>query len=115
VTEQLFHHVWLCGHDAADPARLTGLQSFLQDHMTQRGQPWPGAEGPEVKARLRSNTDAALAAGLFGVPTLVSGGKTFWGLDALPMLRAWLDGDDRFGQGWWEEAAHLPVGVARKT
>lgn len=113
VTEQLFHHVWRGGHDAADPARLTQLQVLLQDHMARRDQPWPDADGPEVKARLRANTDAALTAGLFGVPTLVSGGKAFWGLDALPMLRAWLDGDDWFGQGHWEAAAHMPAAVRR--
>jgi 2-hydroxychromene-2-carboxylate isomerase len=113
VTERLFHHVWRGGHDAADPARLAELQSLLQDHMAQRDQPWPDADGPEVKARLRANTDAALTAGLFGVPTLVSGGKAFWGLDALPMLRAWLDGDDWFGQGHWEAAIRLPTGASR--
>ena len=113
VTEQLFRHVWRGGLDAADPSRLGELQTRLQDHMAQRGLPWPDADGPAVKARLRANTDAALAAGLFGVPTLVSGGKAFWGLDALPMLRAWLDGDDWFGQGHWDSAARMPAGVSR--
>jgi 2-hydroxychromene-2-carboxylate isomerase len=38
---------------------------------------------PEVKARLRANTDAALAAGVFGVPSVVVGGHLFWGDDRL--------------------------------
>jgi 2-hydroxychromene-2-carboxylate isomerase len=38
----------------------------------------------EVKDALRSNTDAALAAGVFGIPTLVVGGsELFWGDDRL--------------------------------
>ena len=35
---------------------------------------------------------AAVAAGLFGVPTLVCDGRAFFGLDALPMLRDALAG-----------------------
>ncbi|MCY7353986.1 MAG: 2-hydroxychromene-2-carboxylate isomerase [Lysobacter sp.] len=34
-----------------------------------------------VKATLRSNTDAALGAGVFGVPTLLVGDTLFWGND----------------------------------
>ncbi|HEV8691120.1 MAG TPA: DsbA family protein, partial [Ideonella sp.] len=32
-------------------------------------------------------TDAAIARGLFGVPTFEMNGRLYWGLDALPMLR----------------------------
>ena len=38
---------------------------------------------PELKAL----TDAAIAQGLFGVPSFEAGGRLYWGLDALPMLR----------------------------
>jgi 2-hydroxychromene-2-carboxylate isomerase len=38
---------------------------------------------PAVKARLRENTDAALARGVFGVPALVRGGAVLWGDDRL--------------------------------
>lgn len=113
VTEQLFRHVWRGGHDAADPARLSELQALLQDHMARRGQPWPDAGGPDVKGRLRANTEQAIAAGLFGVPTLVTGGKAFWGLDALPMLRDFLDGAEWFDSGAWDSAAAQAVGVQR--
>lgn len=70
MTEQLFHHVWHGSADATDPQRLAALQTLLQDHMAQCQRPWlePGSE--VVKQRLRANTDAALAAGVFGVPTL---------------------------------------------
>lgn len=116
VTERLFHHVWRGGQDATDPERLGALQAVLQDHMAQRDKPWPNAQWPgsdAVKQRLRANTDEALALGLFGVPTLVVDGRAFWGQDALPMLRAYLDGDAWFDSGAWEAAARLPVGVRR--
>lgn len=38
---------------------------------------------PAIKARLRENTDGALARGVFGVPTLVRGGLVRWGDDRL--------------------------------
>jgi 2-hydroxychromene-2-carboxylate isomerase len=66
-----------------------------------------------VKAQLRQNTEAAVALGLFGVPSLVVDGKLFWGMDALPMVRAYLTGDDWFDGATWDTAAALPVGIRR--
>ncbi len=114
VTEQLFHHVWHGGQDATDPARLAALQALLQDHMAQRQRPWIEPDSDTVKQRLRENTDAALAAGVFGVPTLACGGRLFWGQDALPMLRAYLEGDAWFEGPDWDAAGRLPAGVQRR-
>lgn len=113
VTEQLFHHVWHGGAHATDPARLAALADLLQDHMAQRQKPWQAPDGEVVKQRLRANTDAALAAGVFGVPTLACDGRLFWGQDALPMLRAFLEGDTWFDGPDWAAAAALPAGVRR--
>ncbi len=112
VTEQLFHHVWHGGLDAADPARLEALQALLQAHMARREKPWLAPDSEVVKQRLRANTDEALALGLFGVPALVIDGRVFWGLDALPMLRAYLGGDAWFDTQW-DAAARRPEGVRR--
>jgi 2-hydroxychromene-2-carboxylate isomerase len=114
VTEQLFHHVWHGGLDATDPARLAALQALLQDHMAQREKPWLAPDSEVVKQRLRANTDEALALGLFGVPAMVLDGRIFWGQDALPMLRACLEGDAWFTSGAWETAASTPQGVQRR-
>ncbi|MGE0099105.1 MAG: 2-hydroxychromene-2-carboxylate isomerase [Hydrogenophaga sp.] len=114
VTEQLFHHVWRSGLDASDPPRLAALQALLQDHMTRRERPWLAPESDTVKQRLRANTDEALALGLFGVPALVVDGRVFWGQDALPMMRAYLDGDAWFGEHW-DAVASRPEGVRRPT
>ncbi len=114
VTELLFQHVWHGGADAAEPARLAELQARLQDHVAQRGRPWIEPDSDTVKQRLRANTDEALALGLFGVPALVVDGRIFWGFDALPMLKAWLDGDAWFDSGAWEAAARTAVGVQRR-
>ena len=71
----------------------------------------PGAE--DVKTQLKALTDEAVALGLFGVPTLVVDGRLFWGLDALPMLAAYLAGDTWFDGPQWDAAAALPVGIRR--
>ena len=48
---------------------------------------------PRVKAFLmKSGTDAALAAAVFGVPTFEVDGRLFWRGDALPMVAAYLKG-----------------------
>ena len=56
------------------------------------------AGGAEVKAALRDNTEAALAAGACGVPTFEvrsapeAAPLLLWGQDRIPMLRRALDG-----------------------
>lgn len=105
VVEQVFRHVWEGGGDPLDPQRLQALQAQLAPPLD------PSSD--EVKARLRQATDEAVAAGLFGVPTVQADGELFWGLDGLPVLSAWLRGDPWFQEGGWAQAARLPVGQAR--
>jgi 2-hydroxychromene-2-carboxylate isomerase len=105
VAETVFRHVWRGGADAADPARVGELRALLQPQRD------PGSD--EVKAELKANTEAAIARGLFGVPTCEVDGKLFWGLDGLPMLREYLEGNAWFSSGAWEQAAALPAGKTR--
>lgn len=100
VCETLFRHVWDGGLDAVDPARLAQLQETLA--------PVLDPNGPEVKALLRAHTDHAVARGVFGVPSFEVDGKMFWGLDALPMLRDYLDGNPWFEGEGWSQAASRP-------
>lgn len=107
VCETIFRHVWQAGgQDATDPARIAALRQQLA--------PARDPAAPEVKAELKAHTDAAITAGVFGVPTFEVDGKLFWGLDALPMLRAYLEGDAWFSSGEWEAAQALQAGVVRK-
>ena len=66
-----------------------------------------------VKQRLRDASDAALGKGLFGVPTIEVDGRLFWGLDALPMLAAYLRGDPWFDGPAWQTAGAPRPGVVR--
>jgi 2-hydroxychromene-2-carboxylate isomerase len=52
------------------------------------------AQTPEAKARLRRQTDEAIARGVFGVPSMLAGDELFWGYDDLPYLELHLAGKD---------------------
>lgn len=107
VCETVFRHVWRGGAEAAGPGRIALLRQSLA--------PARDPEGQEVKAELKANTEQAIARGLFGVPTFAVDDKLFWGLDALPMLRAYLEGDAWFTSGAWEAAGATAQGLVRKS
>ena len=67
-----------------------------------------------TKAALRANTDAALAAGVYGVPTLAFDGELFWGNDAHEFaLAAWRD-PSVLADPQMQAVTRLPVGIARR-
>jgi len=107
VCEQVFRHVWCSGEDAADAQRLAALSAQLE--------PARDVASAEVKQQLQAHTQAAIEAGVFGVPTFAVDDKLFWGQDALPMLRAYLQGDAWFDGPDWRAAQALPVGVRRQA
>lgn len=107
TVELLFRHVWCRdGADPNEPAALAALAAAVA--------PLRDPAGDDVKAELRARTEAAVALGLFGVPTLVCDGRSFFGLDALPMLRAALAGDAWFDTPAWDTAGQQPPGLQRR-
>ena len=46
-----------------------------------------------LRLELRLSTEAAVAHGVFGVPSIELDGRQYWGLDGLPMLREALAAD----------------------
>lgn len=94
----IFEHVWqgtaephatAALHDPLDPARLAALTQALTPTGPLANACLAGHH-PDIKARLHQATDDAMARGVFGVPMFEVDGQLFWGLDALPMLRAHL-------------------------
>ena len=87
----LFAAVWVDRQHVSEPAVVARVLDALG---------LPGArlveeaQGDAAKARLRADTDAAIARGVFGVPTLVVGDELFWGYDDFPMLELHLAGRD---------------------
>ena len=105
VCETVLRHVWQGGLDASDATRLAAL--------TARLSPERDPDGDEVKRELRGATDAAVARGIFGVPSFECEGRLFWGLDSLDMLVAHLRGDPWFAGPAWDAAGAPRPGVQR--
>lgn len=68
-----------------------------------------------VKDRLRRQTDDAIAAGAFGVPTMFDGDQMFWGLDSLPNLEQHLRGEGPVASAESERWSALPSSAQRRT
>jgi len=107
--EAIFAHFWRDGRAGTTAAELaeTGRALGIGDVGAM-------IEAGEVKAALRANTERALAAGVFGVPTLQIGSDLFWGNDASAMVEEYLADPSRFAGDEYRRIAQLPVGVERR-
>ena len=114
VTQTVLDHVWQAGQDPLHADRLAALHTTLQTHRHKAYPDVAEISADVVKQLLVSNTDLAMSRGVFGVPTCEWQGELFWGLDALPMLRQAISGDEWFNGPAWRGARDIPVGIARK-
>ena len=86
-----------------DPATIDAIFRFVWAEGRDPGAQWPDLtaalgvadadtriEAETVKAALRDNTAAAVAAGVYGVPTLKIDGQAFWGVDGTDFAFAYL-------------------------
>jgi enoyl-CoA hydratase/carnithine racemase/2-hydroxychromene-2-carboxylate isomerase len=105
----IFRHIWAEGNDGQDPDSLAALAASLgvQDLDDRVGD-------PEVKRKLRANTDEAIARGVFGVPSFVVDEEIFWGEDATGMLLDFLDDPELFRRGDLGRLDDLPAAARRK-
>ena len=107
---RLFRCVWRDGALPDEPAFAAVLAEL--------GLSPASLDAPEVKTALRANGEAAIAAGVFGVPTAVArtarGVRAIWGFEALPMLADWLRDAPVFAAEEMRRAADLPMGEQRR-
>jgi 2-hydroxychromene-2-carboxylate isomerase len=79
--------------DLSDAAALRAL-------LIESGVDAPAAEAacgdPLWKERLKTENDAAIAAGVFGAPFFIVDGEPFWGNDRRQQIEAWLGGQADF-------------------
>lgn len=104
-----FSLVWGEGRDANDPAVLQGVADAAgrPDALALIGE-------QDVKDRLRRTTEDAVAAGVFGVPSLVIDGEVFWGADAMAMAQDYLNDPETFRSGEMARVSALPEGIQRQ-
>jgi 2-hydroxychromene-2-carboxylate isomerase len=113
VVRTIFDFIWAEGRSPTDEWRALCARLGMSDD---------GAAGHDeaVKARLRDNTSAAVAAGVFGVPTFAvaradgSGTELFWGEDATAMLRAYLADPGVLDDAEMRRVSDLPEAARRQ-
>ena len=107
----IFRFIWCEGRDInapdewADLARRLGAADLDLDTR---------CNAPETKSQLLQHGEQALAAGVFGVPTLAIDGELFWGFDATDMVLDYLADPALFARGEYPRIDSLPVGAMRK-
>ncbi len=104
--DAIFTRIWGEGAPGDSPDVLAELAARL-------GTSADALAAPAVKAALRANTEQAIAAGVFGVPTLALGKSLFWGNDAHAFAVAVLRDPALLDEAEMRRLAELPVGVQR--
>jgi 2-hydroxychromene-2-carboxylate isomerase len=115
LIDALFRAAWVEGLHLSEPAVVEAI-------ATSTGLDGPAlvaaAQQPEAKARLRTQTDLAIAAGVFCVPTMMVDNELFWGYDDWPFLELYLAGKDplepRRAERWFGRSPPSPSAVRRR-
>ena len=105
--DAIFDWIWVRG-EAGDSAES------LAPVAARLGVPATALADDAVKAALRENTATAVAAGVFGVPTLAIGDTLFWGDDAHDFALAVLRDPALLEDAGMHRVATLPEGVRRR-
>lgn len=108
AVEAIFDWLWIQGRAGDSAGALAPLAARLGiDDVAA------AIAAPAVKQQLRANFDQALAAGVFGVPTLAVGDDLFWGEDAMDFALAALADPGLLASPEFADADALPVASAR--
>lgn len=79
----LFEAIWEAGLNPHDPAAIAAV---IERCDLNSATLLDAAATPAVKQALAENTERAIAAGIFGVPSFVYQGELFWGADRIDSL-----------------------------
>ena len=107
--KRMFDFIWAEGRDPSDPKEFAALAGELKIADAEAR-----IADPLIKARLKANTDEAIAAGVWGVPTFVVDGICFWGFDSGAMLLDYLADPTQFSGSEYARIDSLPSGIQRK-
>ena len=109
IVKAIFEYIWAKGKPAHTAEGFLDLASSL------------GIDDPELlisntgaKNILRRNTDNAIAAGIYGVPTILINDERFWGLDQSQMMLDYLEHPHLMEAPEMKRLTDLPQGAIRQ-
>jgi len=108
TVDAIFDWIWREGQAGDSAQALSSVAAAL-------GVPPEAIGSDAVKSALRANTEAALLAGLFGVPTLSIGPQLFWGNDAHDFAVDALQHPEMLEDPEMQRLQQLPIGVQRRA
>ncbi len=113
LIDTLWKAGWREGMNLGDREQLEqalGAAGLPVDELLQK------ASSEEAKRALRKETEAAIARGVFGVPTMMLDHELLWGADRLDDVFGLITGDPmlEIDERAYEEAIAKPLGVRRK-
>ncbi|MDE0718202.1 MAG: 2-hydroxychromene-2-carboxylate isomerase [Rhodospirillaceae bacterium] len=105
--DTIFRFVWAEGRDPVVdwPALTAALGVADAETLIAR---------EAVKTALRENTEKAVAAGVYGVPTLMIDGQAFWGVDGTDFAHAYLADPAILDSGAMKRLETLPAAAERR-
>lgn len=109
ATRLALDHVWGRGQESQEPVALVPLAAALGiTDMTA------AITDQSHKDALRHNTEAAVAAGVYGVPTFRIGEALFWGDDLTGMMLDYLDDPTLLDNGEFKRLGEIEPASQRK-
>jgi 2-hydroxychromene-2-carboxylate isomerase len=87
IARALFHAHWGEGRDLAAPEAVAEVAAGLG---IERATLLEAIADPQIKERLKEQTQAAIERGVFGSPFIFVDGEAFWGADRLDQVERWL-------------------------
>jgi 2-hydroxychromene-2-carboxylate isomerase len=110
LIDRLFRAAWGGAGGVGNPADVAAIAS---EAGLDGSRLLADADAPQAKAFLRRRTEEAIAAGAFGVPTLLVDGELFWGVDSLPHIDAFLRGADPVTPELLDRWSHIQPSASR--
>lgn len=116
LTDAILSACWGEGKNISQKDTLLEVTADLFGHSVANDL-LKETENPEIKSRLKSNTDHAIRCGVFGVPTIMvtSTSELFWGADRIDHLEQYLAGRLDIDYLAFSKMIDVPRGADRRN
>ena len=110
AVELIFDYIWGEGNDIHTEEGFSALSSRMKIKNVD-----VLISSATVKNALRQNTEQAVAAGVYGVPTFAVDSELFWGFDRTDMLLEYLNNPAMMQAPEMQRLTHVPKAAERSV